>query len=132
MEDLFLPYNLTTSAYHFFLFQSYTIFSLSHYRNDISALFRLRSSASITTLTLKGHYYGKKAFLYINTTLTQRLIPTARTLEEERDQVLGESVGTVAKVNETSNGRIWASEFNCVAARTRLGRVSKLTNRLFL
>jgi hypothetical protein len=98
----------------------------------MAALFRLRRSASITTLTLKGHYYCKKAFLYINTVLTQRLMPTARTLEEEREQVLRESVGTVAKANETSSGRIWASEFNCVAARTGLGRVSKLTNRLFL
>jgi hypothetical protein len=60
--------------------------------------------------------------------LKPKPMSTARTLEEEREQVLRESVGKVAKKNETSNVWIWASGFHYVAARTRLGRVSKIMN----
>jgi hypothetical protein len=37
-----------------------------------------------------------------------------------------------AKDDESSTGRVWAAGFHHVAARSRLARVLKLTNRLFL
>jgi hypothetical protein len=57
---------------------------------------------------------------------------TARTLEAEWRQVLRGSVSTEAKEDESSTGRVWASEFYHVTARSRLARVLKLMNRLFL
>ena len=41
-------------------------------------------------------------------------------------------VGTGTKEDESSTGRIWAAGFHHVTARSRLARVLKLTNRLFL
>jgi len=40
-------------------------------------------------------------------------------------------VGTGRKEDESSTGRVWAARFQ-VTARSRLARVLKLTNRLFL
>jgi hypothetical protein len=57
---------------------------------------------------------------------------TARTLEEEWKQVLWESVCTVPKADETSNVRVCVAEFHHIVALSRLGRDSKLTNRLLL
>ena len=45
---------------------------------------------------------------------------------------LRESVGTGTKVDESSTGRVWAAGFHHVTARSRLARVLKLMNRLFL
>jgi hypothetical protein len=57
---------------------------------------------------------------------------TARTLEAEWRQVLRGSVGTGAKEDQSSIGRVWAAEFHHVTARSRFARVLKLMNRLFL
>jgi hypothetical protein len=57
---------------------------------------------------------------------------TARMLEAEWRQVLRESVGMGTKENESSTGRVWTAGFHHVTARSRLARVLKLTNRLFL
>jgi len=42
------------------------------------------------------------------------------------------SVGTGAKEDESSTGRIWAAGFHHVTARSGLARVWKFRNRLFL
>jgi len=42
------------------------------------------------------------------------------------------SVGMGTKEDESSTGRIWAAGFHHVTARSRLARVFKLMNRLFL
>jgi hypothetical protein len=42
------------------------------------------------------------------------------------------SVGTGTKEDESRSGRIWAAGFHHVTARSRLARVFKLMNRLFL
>jgi hypothetical protein len=57
---------------------------------------------------------------------------TARTVEAEWRQVLRGSVGTGAKEDESSTGRVWAAGFHHVTARSRLAGVLKLMNRLFL
>jgi hypothetical protein len=57
---------------------------------------------------------------------------TARTLQAEWWEVLRGSVGTGTMKNESSTGRIWATGFRHVTARSRLARVLKLMNRLFL
>jgi hypothetical protein len=55
----------------------------------------------------------------------------ARTLEAEWRQVLRGSVSTGAK-DESGIGRVWAVGFHHVTARSRLARVLKLINRLFI
>ena len=42
------------------------------------------------------------------------------------------SVGTGIKEDEVSTGRVWAAGFHHVSARSRLARVVKLMNRLFI
>ena len=42
------------------------------------------------------------------------------------------SVGTGTKGDESSTGRIWAAGFHHVTARSRLARVLKIMNHLFL
>jgi len=42
------------------------------------------------------------------------------------------SVGMGTKEDEWSTGRVWAAGFHNVTARSRLARVLKLMNRLFL
>jgi len=42
------------------------------------------------------------------------------------------SVGTGTKEDESSTGRIWAARFHHIMARSRLARVLKLMNCLFL
>jgi hypothetical protein len=42
------------------------------------------------------------------------------------------SVGTGTEEDESSTGRVWAVGFHHVTARSRLVRVLKLMNRLFL
>jgi len=42
------------------------------------------------------------------------------------------SVGTGTKEDESSTGRFWAAGFRHVTARSRLARVLKLMNRVFL
>jgi hypothetical protein len=73
-----------------------------------------------------------KCFLNTKSILTRQIIPTARKLEEEWKQVVRESVDTVTKADETRTGCIWAAGFRYVAVHSRLERVSKLMNRLFL
>jgi len=41
-------------------------------------------------------------------------------------------VGTGTKEDESSTGRVWAAGFHHVTARSRVARVFKLMNRLFL
>jgi hypothetical protein len=53
-------------------------------------------------------------------------------LEAEWRQVLWESVGTVTKEDESSNGPVWAAGFQDVKAHSHLARVLKLMNHLFL
>jgi head-tail adaptor len=57
---------------------------------------------------------------------------TARTLKAEWRQVLRGSVGTGAREDGSSTGRVWVSGFHHVTARSRLARVLKLMNRLFI
>jgi hypothetical protein len=57
---------------------------------------------------------------------------SARTLEAEWRQVLRGSVSAGAKEDESSTGRVWATGFTHVTARSHLAGVLKLTNRLFL
>jgi hypothetical protein len=57
---------------------------------------------------------------------------TARTLEAECRQVLRGSVGAGTKEDDSSTGRVWAAGFHHVTARSRLARVLKLMNRLFI
>ena len=42
------------------------------------------------------------------------------------------SVGTGAKEDESSTGRVWTAGFHHVTARSRLAHIMKLMNRLFL
>jgi head-tail adaptor len=67
-----------------------------------------------------------------NTALSRQLMRTARTLEAEWMQVLRGSLITGAKEDESSTGRVWVAGFHHVTARSRLARVFKLVNRLFL
>jgi len=46
--------------------------------------------------------------------------------------MVGGSVGTGTKEDESSTGHVWAAGFHHVTARSRLARVLKLMNRLFL
>jgi hypothetical protein len=57
---------------------------------------------------------------------------TARSLEAEWKQVLQESVSMVAKEDASTTGHVWAAGSHYYTARSRLARVLKLTNRLFL
>jgi len=57
---------------------------------------------------------------------------TARTLEAEWCQVLRGSVDSWSKEDESSTGRVWAAGFYHVTARSRLARILKLMNPLFL
>ena len=41
-------------------------------------------------------------------------------------------VGTGVKKDESNTGRVWAAGFHHVTARSRLARVFKLMNHLFL
>ena len=41
-------------------------------------------------------------------------------------------MGTGTKEDESSTGRVWAAGFHHVRARSRLARVLRLMNRLFL
>jgi hypothetical protein len=53
-----------------------------------------------------------KGFLNTNTEITRQLMRTARTLEAEWKQVLRGSVGTGAKEDRSSTGRVWAAGFH--------------------
>jgi hypothetical protein len=57
---------------------------------------------------------------------------TARTVEAEWRQVLPGSVSTGAKEDESSTGRVWAAGFHDFTARSRLVRLLKVINRVFL
>ena len=71
-------------------------------------------------------------FLNTNTATKQQLIRTARTLEAEWWESLRGSVDTRTKEDESSTGRVWAAGFHHVTARSGLGRVLKLMDRLVL
>jgi hypothetical protein len=51
---------------------------------------------------------------------------TARTVEAEWRQVLWGSVGTGAKEDDSSNGRVWAAGFYHVTARYRLASLFEI------
>jgi hypothetical protein len=53
-------------------------------------------------------------------------------LEAEWRQVLRRTVSTGAKEDESSTGRVWAVGFYHVTARSRLVRILKLMDILFL
>jgi hypothetical protein len=57
---------------------------------------------------------------------------TARTLEAEWRQVLRWSVITGEKVDELNSERVWAPVFHHVTAHSRLARILKFMNRLFI
>jgi hypothetical protein len=67
-----------------------------------------------------------------NTAISRQIKRTARTLEAEWRHVLRGRVNTGSNEDESSTGRVWAAGFHRVTARTRLARVLKLMNRLFL
>jgi hypothetical protein len=69
-----------------------------------------------------------KGFLNTNTAISQELIRTARTLEAEWRR----SVSTETKEDESSTGCVYAAGFHHVTVRSRLARVLKLMDRLFL
>jgi len=71
-------------------------------------------------------------FLNTNTAIAWQLIRTARTLEAEWWQVLRGSVVTGTNEVESRSGRVWAAGFYHVMARSRLPRILKLMNPLFL
>ena len=73
-----------------------------------------------------------KDFLNTNSAITRQLMQTARMLGAEWRQVLQGSVGTGAKEDKSSTGRIWAAGFHHVTACYHLAHILKLTNRLFL
>jgi hypothetical protein len=56
----------------------------------------------------------------------------ARMLEAEWRQVLQGSVSTRPKEDESITGHVWAAGFHHVTVSSRVVRVLKLTNRLFL
>ena len=62
-------------------------------------------------------------------------VATNSNSEKARSRMLASlrgSMGTRTKEDESTNGRGWAAEFHHVTASSRLGRVLKLMNRLFL
>jgi predicted secreted Zn-dependent protease len=71
------------------------------------------------------------SFLNTNTAISRQLIRTARTLEAEWLASLQGSVGTETQEVVKYRAR-WAAGFDHVTAHSRLARVLKLTNRLFL
>jgi hypothetical protein len=89
----------------------------------IMASLRLRSTTSITTLKLWGHYCGKWGIANTNSAIRRQLMPTARTLATEWRQVLRGSVGTGTKEDESSTGRVWAAGFHHFRACSRLAYV---------
>jgi hypothetical protein len=66
------------------------------------------------------------------TAITWHLMRTARMLEAEWRQVLRRSVSTGAKEDESSTRHVRAAGFYHVTARSRLARVLKIVNRLFI
>jgi hypothetical protein len=62
----------------------------------------------------------------MNTAITRQLIRTVRMLEAEWWQVLRGSVSAGAKEDESSAGRVWATGFYHVTARSRLAHDLKL------
>ena len=71
-------------------------------------------------------------FVNINTAITRQLIRTARTLETKWRQVCGEArVQGQRKMSQVMGG-FWAAGYQNVTARSRLARVLKLVNHLFL
>jgi len=71
-------------------------------------------------------------FLNTNTAIKRQLIRTARKLEAEWWQVYGEAWVKGTKEDESSTGCIWAAGFHHVTVRSRLARVLKIMNPLFL
>jgi hypothetical protein len=57
---------------------------------------------------------------------------TARKLEAEWRKVLLRRLGTGTKEDEPSTGCVEAAEFHLVTACSRLGRILKLTDILFI
>jgi hypothetical protein len=57
---------------------------------------------------------------------------TARMLEAEWRQVVWGSVSMGAKEDESRTEHVWAAGFHHVTAHSRLARVLKVINRLFL
>jgi hypothetical protein len=61
-----------------------------------------------------------------------QLLRKSRTLEVEWRQVLRGSLGTGAKEDESSTGRIWVAGFHHVTACSHLAGVLTHMNHLFL
>jgi len=132
MEDSFLPHNVAIPAYDFFYFNHIQNFHFLTNGKDITASLRLRSTTSITTLTLWSHYYGKYGLSehkHCDNAATNANSENARS---RMMASLRGIVGTGTKVDESSTGSIWAAGFHHVTARSRLARVSKLMNRSFI
>ena len=132
MEYSFLPYNLAFSAYDFFYFNHIQNFHFLTNGKDNTASLRFRNTASITTLKVWGHYYGKKG---LSEHKHCDKAATNSNSENARSRMVASlwgSVGTETKGDESSTGRVWAAGFHHVTARPRLAPLLKLTNRLFL
>jgi hypothetical protein len=67
-----------------------------------------------------------KGFLNTNTAIMWQLMQTDRTLEAEWTQVLQGSMLMGTMEDKSSTGRVWASVFHHVMARSSLARVLKL------
>jgi hypothetical protein len=66
---------------------------------------------------------------------TNTAISTNASTENARSRMVESSAGKCgfgAKEDESSTRRVWAAGFHHVTARSRLARVLKLVNRLFL
>jgi len=131
MEDSFLPYNLAISANDFFHFHHIqNAHSLTNGK-DITASFRLRSTTTITTLTLWGHYYGKQGLSEHKNCDNAATNSNSQNARSRMLARLPGSVGTGTTEDESSAGRVWAAGFHHFTARSAW-RVLKLMNRLFL
>ena len=133
MQDSFLSHNLAISAYDVFISFNHTPnFHFLTNGKDITVFLRFRSTTSITTLRFWSHYYGKQG-LSVHKHCDNAA--TNSNSENARSRMAGSlrgSVGTGTKEDESSTGRVWASGFHHVTARSRLARVLKLMKYLFI
>jgi hypothetical protein len=134
MEDLFLPHNLAISAYDFYFISIISrifTFSLmewaSRFLLGLEALPASLLSRFEAIITLNKGFLIKK-----NTAITRQLIRTAGTLEAEWWQVCGEAWVRGQREMCQVLGSFWLLEFHHVKVRSRLARVLKFMNRLFL
>ena len=122
----------TVSAYNFSPYYHHTQnFPFLTNGWDMKVSLRLRSTTSITTITRWGRYYGNTGFL--NTHCDNAATNSnSKNAKSRMAASLQGTVGTGTKGDESSTGRVWAVGFHHIGVRSRLARILKLMNRLFL